>query len=40
VADTVVAICEAAEDVRYESEEDRDAVGEEEVCGVVGVEIY
>jgi len=36
MADAVMVVHEATEDIGDESEEDRDAIGEEEVGGVVG----
>jgi hypothetical protein len=40
MADAIMVVCEAAEDIGDKSEEDRDAVGEKEVGGVVGPEVY
>jgi hypothetical protein len=39
VADAVVVVCEAAEDVGQEREEDREAVGDKEVSEVVVVQV-
>ncbi len=40
MADLVFAVCNGAEDVGEEGEHNGEPVGEEEVLGVVGVDVY